>query len=336
MVDDALAPELTIWTDASHAALVARVLDLMGSKVRLIGVGGSRSSEVAALARSLDSSFEDDFRKLLVEHPAGYVLLTSMEGIGRDDIPAAVGQGAIVLTLEPLFADFDSLQLPRGKAASDALAGGAGSAGRSVFVPSFRHSPGWMSADPLEALSPPRVISFASFGGPDEGSLFARLYDAWQVVLSLTQLPESIDASLISSLPAAPENLRAATGHLTAHARLPGGAAAILEVSDRTGRAARRLRIVGDQGRLRVSDFGYEFFDAAGLLLDERPPAAMADAFVELIVAQWLRWLDRPDAAASEPPGPSESHLLACCLATLLSARTGQPESPEKMLAWRR
>lgn len=334
-----LAPEVTIWTDARTAATAGGVLELMGSAVRPIAVGGPRSAEVGDLARRLGCPAEDDFRKLMVDRPARFVLLTSMDGTAREDLAFAVAQDAVVLALEPVSETLNWLGSGRGRntgAASPSEGrdlAPSGRHGRVVAAPDFLAAPGWTgAADPLEVMGRPRLLSYMSFGGPGDCSLFARLYDAWRVVLGLVQMPESIDASLVGPLSEVPDDLRGITGHLAAHARLPDNASVVLEVSDRAAPHRRRLRMLGDQGRLLAGDFDYTLWDATGKLVDQKTNPN-GGGYVDLVARQWLRLLDRPDIPPAALPSRDEPPVLACCLASLLSARTAQAESPAKLLA---
>lgn len=328
-------PEVAIWTDPSRSGWIGRLLKLMGNSVKPIAIGGPRSAGVVELSRGLNCPVGDDFRRLQVDHPAAFVLLTTMEGVSRDDIAAALAQETIVLAVEPVVAGFDDLAPSRTRQASDPAAPAPkrvpGAAGRVVSIPAFQHAPGWTSAaDPFEVLGTVQQFGFCSFGSPDDGSLYARLFDAFRVLRSVTGLPETIDASIVGG-PLAPQgDLRGMSGHLTAHARLPGAASAVLQISDRAAPSERLLQIIGDKGRLRAGDLDYSLVDADGVTLDHQRPAGGSAAFADLIAWQWTRLLQRPVAPE---PAPDEAQLLACCLACHLSARTGQPESPAKFLS---
>src|SRR5690606_6946868 len=125
-------------------------------------------------------------------------------------------------------------------------------------------------------------------------------------------------------------------------ARMNGQCAAILQVSDRLNTHRRLLQVIGDQGALDLTDTAYRMYSKDGTLVDEgtglgsgefpglADPAASSDAFAELIAAQWRRLLDRGPAAPT--PVETEAQVLACCLACQLSARTGEAESPRKLL----
>jgi hypothetical protein len=329
---DVLPPEVLLWCGAPGAALMREVIALLGPSIRVIAVGAPTPApgSGADLAREWGCACSDDLRQLLIDHPAAFVFLATAEGVEDQDILSASAAGATVLSLQPLAASFDQWARlhPRGA---------ANLAGPGFLVPAFMHCPGWRSAaDPREALPAPRSLSFASLGPPGQGSLFARLYDAWHVLLTLADLPETIDASLTSASAPAPEDLRYISGSLSAHARLPHGRAATLQISDRAPRHARRLLALGEAGQLKVHDSCYELLDAKGEVIDAHPAAAEPPTFAALVVHHWRQFLDQPAAAQSASAPGREREALACCLACLLSSRTGQPESPGQLLDLRR
>ncbi len=307
-------------------------MDLMGSGLKPIGVGGARVAEVNQLAKELGCDKQDDLRKLLVDHPASFLLLMTLEGATHDDLHAAVSQGTTVLTLEPLAADLQELSAsmrlgvtPTGNIQD--------TTGRIVFVPAFGQSPGFLSAaDPYELLGDRRMVSLTSHGRPEHGSLHARLYDAWLTVLSFTELPETVDASLVSPLSQPPEQLRSLSGSLAAHARMPGSNAAVLEITDNAGHTDRAVRVQGDQAVLSVSDTRYALTNPNGEVLDQADQQAGPDGFADMLAAQWRKILDRPNLTGPITHSQQAADAMACCLACLLSIRTGQPESPAKLL----
>lgn len=323
------AVEATIWTDAARAATAASVLERMSGRVRAIGVGGPRAQAVAELARSLDTTRHDELRQLVVDRPARFLLLCAMEAVDLADLQSALAQGTTVLALEPPAVHLQDLAALRGSAA-------ATTGGRVVIAPAFAQSPGYVSAaEPMEAIGERRLVACESVGRPAHGSLVARLFDAWRTLLRFVTTPASVDAALVGGglADVTPRALRTLTGALTVHARTPDGSAAVIHVADRAGRPRRALHVLGDAGELRVSDGGYSLHQLDGTVLDEDRPGAEVD-HPELVAHQWRRLLDRP--AADELPGHRDTHALACQIACLLSARTGEPESPLRVLEMNR
>jgi hypothetical protein len=322
-------PTATIWTDGPQAAVVMQILEQLGPDCRVIGVGGPRVSEVDDLARALSVRREDDLRKLLVENRSPFVLLATMADVARDDLAMAVGFGATVLTLEPAAAGFDDLKPPTKTRGADKV-----QQGRLLLAPSFLRSAGWLSAaQPQQVLGQTQLIGFTSLGQPREGSLFARLADAWSVLLSLAPMPQMVHAAMSGPMATVADDLRGATGHLAVQARWATNLAASLQISDRAGLSVRRLHVLGSEGHLVVGERDYRLHDSAGKLLDHLDSDAAPPPYAQLVAEDWRLLIRQPPAAP--PPDQvrlHEARVLACCLACLLSARTMQPESPEKVL----
>ncbi len=330
---DSPVSETTIWTDGRSARTVAAVLDALGPAVRPLAVGGPRADAITDLARQLDRPCEDDLRKLLVHYPAAFVLLATAKGVRPEHLHTAVEHGTTVLSLEPVADDLPALaELTE---APSRRRGGVGATyGHVVHAPAFVASPGHLSAaEPHEALGPQRTVLFQSVGRPGEGSLFARLFDAWRTVLTLAPMPLTIDATLVAEEPDVPQSLRRIAGSMTAHARLPGAGAVVLSVADRAGATHRHLHVLGDAAELRVTDTGYTLHQATGQLLDRGNPYTRLP-FAELVAHQWRSVLDRRPAAAADAH-PRDADALACCLTCLLSARTAAPEDPRRILELR-
>ncbi|HEX7008814.1 MAG TPA: hypothetical protein VF184_02460, partial [Phycisphaeraceae bacterium] len=99
-----LSPEVTIWTDGEYAPQVRALLELMGTAVHPLAVGGPRVGEVDELARSLGVDRFDDLRQMLVSHPAAFWLLACRASVDVEDLAGSLHQGTLVLSLEPVAA----------------------------------------------------------------------------------------------------------------------------------------------------------------------------------------------------------------------------------------
>ncbi len=336
--------DTVIWLDADRADLVQRVVHAMGNAPRVVGIGGPRQAQINQLAKQLACPHEDDIRKLLIDHPAKFLLLASMQGVGPSDALTAIEQGFTVLTLEPIVSDISQPALSEPLLAAAGAGPSRSTTGRAapgaqppltsvVWLPAFERSKGWVSAaDP--DLGPPQAVFFAGTGQPTDCSLFARLFDAWRTVLGVVaQLPERIDAALSGPLPEAPENPRGITGHINALARFANGATAAVQVSDRAAQLERTLQIISPQGHLLATDTGYQLFDAAGHRQDQSDQKPQAVDYATLVASHWKDLIS--DTNTAKPPTPTtvrDASVLACCMACLLSARTTQPESPAMLL----
>jgi hypothetical protein len=116
---------------------------------------------------------------------------------------------------------------------------------------------------------------------------------------------------------------------------MPDASAAVLAVTDRAGQRSRRLEAIGDEAQLTVTDAGYSLWQVTGDEIDSHPPADPEPSYIQLIVDQWQRLIERP-ATAHPPASRDHARALACVEACLLSARTGQPENPRKLLEMHR
>jgi len=317
-------PEVIVWTDASRVSIVRELLQHMAGKVQCIGIGGPRSGELEQLAGELELSTLDDLRQLIIDKPAAYVMLATMQDVSPDDVIAAMNGGSLVLALEPVAADHSDISRLHPRIAPE---------GRYELSPAFLRGAGWHSAaDPLDVLGEIKLINFTSFARPNTQSLFAQLVDAWQVILHFAPLPYTIDASLGGPLQRAPEDPRGLTGHLTAHARLANGSACTLQISDMAASRTRRLDVVGKTGLIFVNDDHYRLYEEEGSTLDSNPHEPEPPGFAHLIAEDWQQLMREPLGSSPRPDAKLEASTLTCALACLLSARTGQPESPEKLL----
>ena len=324
--------QAVVWTDANTAPTLAQAVGQMGHTLHTVGVGGPRSAAVEQLARPLELEPYDDLRLLLRDHPAHLLLLGTMEGVAVDDLLTAADPPLHILSLEPMAASLQTLAelhapLIKGRSASST----AMEAATLTPLPAFLSAPGFRAAaDPYEVLGEPRCLSLLSMGQPAHGSLFARLLDGWLTLLSFAAMPETIDASLTSPAGDIPETLDQLTGHLSAHARFTDGGAAVLSLCDRAGETRRQLEVIGADGHLHVTDGNYRLRHADGSEVDHTDPPQEPLAFADLVADQWQQHLHRPEPLGAASPRHADA--LACCLACLLSARTGQPESPHRQL----
>jgi hypothetical protein len=228
-----------------------------------------------------------------------------------------------------------------------ALVKGAGVAGpaRAEFVPLlWRVRSMANTRDALSNLGIARTMSVSMRCGRSEGTLGARLYDAMQLVHAVMGVPETIDAAVVTLSGAggvhmAPaDTLVSLQGELTANLRFNSGRSATLSLSDRCGGWFRGGTIVGEHGCIRFDERGFEHIDPNGAVVDESPPKPKPGTRKKVVEApsaglmisdQIARMMD-PRAALFEPF--DEINVLAMCEAALLSARTGQGESPETIL----
>ena len=197
------------------------------------------------------------------------------------------------------------------------------------LTPLMRRSPGFLAASGVtEQFGEIASASVFMGRGPGEGSLFAALFDAVDLVDELMGPVESLDASLAAPIAGVPESMRVLRGHMTLNLRCGPNRSAAVVVSDSAGQWHRQVTVLGNGGRLDINDVGIRWLSPTGEVLDQsthkRPPTAG-----ELVGMQILRRLNNqetPDAP------PDHARTLALCEAARVSCRTRQSESPQRML----
>ncbi len=346
---DGLTPTIA-WLDASQAGLVARVAELAG--LRIVAAGGPRRG--AAKGRSPGgepaliegATGFDDLRHATATIDAKLLLAATSEpsepgrtnhdhALDAEILKQCRGRSLLVVSLEP--APGSVVELASSRA-------GAGSDG-ARFVPLLAHARSWANtSDALANFGAIRTVSIAARCAPGEGTLGGRLFDAMHLLHQLLGTPEQIDAAVVAGdavqglRPAPAETVAGLRGDLTANLRFAGGRAASLSLSDRAGPWFRAGAVLGEGGSIRFTESGFEHLSVDGTLVDESPakpkpgsrkkatePVTAAGAIAEQI----RRGLD-PHTPAPEPY--NLAGVLAMCEAAVLSARTGQPESPETIL----
>ncbi len=308
--------EALVWTDEPRAGLVERVLGKL-PEVSVLAVGCPRRGGITELARQFDAEAGDDLRKMLVDHPARFLLLATAEAVNQKAAFTALESGTDVLAVEP-----------PGAAASQAIVIEPTDTtfGRLVPTPWLRLSrPLLAAAEPEQVYGQAQSASAVALGPPEAGSLLARLFDVFDITCRLFGMPAMIDAALAGPLAKVPDDLRGLTGHLTANLHLQERAAATVHASDRAAVWHRRLDVLGDAGQLSLNDRGYRLHNADGTEMDamvENDGGPVDPA--ELIARQWRWMIDHPGG----PVPADRREVLACCQAAMLSCRTAQPESP--------
>ena len=271
------------------------------------------------LARKLDLPFDDDLRKLMVDHPPAGLLLLSVAEVSIKDLEAADQTQMMVHTIEPVTSTITQV---------GPVTVSCG------LLPRFDHCAGWaQAADPLSSLGKLDQIHFANIGPKTDASLFARLVDSWEHVLSMTQIPTDVDA-VLSCTKVIPENLDKITGHLSIQGRLSNGGCIQMILSDCTAMTRRQMMLLGDEGQIIVTDTRYELYQPDGMVIDNWISEQECPRYAQLISESWFNALTNPYAQASDESIriKRRKEALGCAHACLISARTGESETPGRVL----
>jgi len=268
-----------------------------------------------------------------------------------EELDSAEERGVKVATLEPIPAALTQFA----EAGVKLAGGGAGVAGGPEMESAPVHGGrDWALLAPLSrfarpvrelleilpTIGAPRALSIHSFGTPAHGSLGARLFDAADLAVLLMgpALPEAVHAVYttpapgargVHTAPPAPDHIRGLDGDVSASLRFDGNRAATITASNRAGSHALALTLLTESAtvsvradRLTVHHHGEGVIPVA--------PAARPDEdpFVEALATQLTRYMDSGVGLAGQVDFAA---TLALCQAALLSARTGEPESPSTM-----
>lgn len=350
-----------VWLDARQSVHVSRACAAAGLEVVAVGSPTSPGSTPHAGEPGLGDVFTgaarvQDLRHSLATLEVDVAFICTPwpeEGIRAGaqqsvlDDPAVLStcreRSIRLLPLEPVpasLADYRTMPAP-------------GAAPPIEMVPLMVRSPTILGlGDAVSAIGPIRSLFLSVRCGLGQGTAAARLFDAMSLIHSFLGQPESIDCSVVPPgaasgvHPSPPEFLRALRGDVTANLRFSAAQAASLSISDRAGPWFRGITLLGDQGCIRMTDDGVEVHGPDGSPLEvpvssqskqpvkptartKKSGASEADTGVRVLSDQIQRALD-PRRPAQPPLDLPQ--ILAMCEAALLSARTGQNESPATML----
>jgi hypothetical protein len=302
---------MTVWGELAQAEFLREVLAL--GSLELAAIGAPRSADAGALAAAFDVERLDDLR-----HPPGPDLadvhwLMAPAPITAEARRALAASGVPVVSSEPRPLDLDDLlEDPH-------------DADVAAFAPRMRRGPGFRSAiDALTEFGRAETIWIAMASASSAGTLFARLFDAMDVLLSVGGTVVSVDAALAGPPGPVPETLRELQGHLTLNARLADGRAAVIATSHAAGTWFRDVRLLGPGGVFRIGDTGYVWDAPDGPETGgTSAPATAAAVFADQLV--------RCAGGMADDPGPDVASIFALCEAARLSCRTGDGETPERV-----
>ena len=309
------AVRMIVWAQSNQESLVRDMVRRSGFD--LVGIGSAKSADAAALGQALDVETVANLRDAILRDDVQLLWLAAPEPLEADERRLIRQQATLTISLEPRPGSIAQLQSDPAEADT------------ARFVPLMRQSPGYRAAQEVfEQLGNRQCVNVSFRSGPSEGSLFARLFDAIDLLDALCGDVEMMDAALAGPLSAPPESLSGLRGHLTLNMRFSGNCCACVALSDCAGSWFRGVTVLAEAGCLRIDDQGFEWISPDGEIIDSHREKKRATPG-ELIAVHAMRVLE--NVQATEPP-PDHAKLLAVCEATRLSCRTGQGETPRKML----
>lgn len=332
-----------VWAMPEQVEMLVPVLERIG--IQVVGAGCPISAQSGTVAKTFGCDVEDDLRHLLSTQRPDLVLLASTRGFADQEseldfaaLEHAHSQEVSVATLEPL-PTRPGVMTGTGWMDSNHA---RYSTELAVIVPMIRQTnlvDELMAT--LETFGAIRSMSVSLSAPSSFGSLGARIFEAMDLVRTLVGVPQTIDASFQSAHrvgvttgihPLPGQSLRDLEGILTAHLRMPDGRGIVMQITDQVGLSALRLSILGSEGQIMVTDYGFERFDASGKLIDScqmiklNPQYKLdLDPIAIRLSEQLIQLCSGVGPVRAPVDHPS---VFAMGHAALLSARTGQGETP--------
>ncbi|MCL4220741.1 MAG: hypothetical protein KJZ65_05175 [Phycisphaerales bacterium] len=321
------------WLRADQVALVRAVAQQ--ANLHFVSAGTEDRGRSAAVAADLhpDARAENDLRAAMSATDAAVVLLADAGDFGElpadaSAVAAARGRGTLVCSLEPIppsvsAASASEWAQPLAAAPLHAQVVNLASPESNAAMREARHA--------LDGFGAMTALSVSVTAGSEAGSLGARLYAAMDLIFMFAGQPEVISAQVVQ-----PRALRGARfeklsqmhGTLTASVRFADQRAAAILASNQNGPWHHGVTILGEGGRLRVWDEGFVWTDPSGRMVDEHrsDPLGDGEPAPSGLADRLRRAIDSPRVCAHN------AIVLAMAETALLSARTGNAESPSTLL----
>ena len=259
------------------------------ANVRFKAIGTTEQSSLPDICSSLKAEPCTDIRTMAASHDDAIMWIAEPGSFDVSLCELLRRRSNQTVTTTPLSGNLDDLVHEAGKSPA------------AKYVPLFRRSAGYGEAsDDIEQFGQPISAHCTMTCGSEEGTLWAKLFDAMDCVISLFGTPELVQAYLHSSkIPEEPCDL---VGHMTVNMKFTGSRCATLLLSDQST-WKRELQMIGDNHSLTFGD---------------------NDSTFSQLIAQGIH--------SSEPTVADAPKVLALCESARLSCLTGSAEQPSRVL----
>jgi len=307
------APAAIAWLDPAHAD--AAVAAIRRAGLALAGVGSPARGQTGPLADTHGVPPLQDLRAALASSDARLALIDAAPApLDARAVSDAERRGLRIVTTRPFAASLAELAetgLLRQQA-------GARTVDAVHLVPRLRAHPAFRAAaEVLETFGRFQLVTIESTHPPAAGGFTPALFAAIEAALTLVGPPELIDAT--GARPGSTD-----TPHLAALLRFPDGRAGQLAVTE-AGAWSWRLTLHGPEGRLTIRPSGFDWHGPDGDKRDEHRAEADSSDYHAVLAASLAALTD---PGGRRDPAPDWVSLHSTADAALLSARTGQAESP--------
>ena len=302
------------WAAPNQAQLIQETARSTGAQV--VAIASPTPQGAPELSKALDTRRVEDLRNAIHQGEFDVLWLAAPEPASAEVRRLIRELKVRTVSCEPQVGDIGEL-----------LADPQGGIGTSV-VPLMRRSPGYRAAaQTIPQFGEAQCVNVFFRSGPGQGTLFARLYDAMDVLLDLCGEIETINAGLAGPLANVPDNLHGLRGHMSGNLRFKPNRCACVALSDGAGTWFRGVTVLGEGGCLRISDAGFEWIGPDGRVLDQHQSEKANILPGELIGMQIRRLQEGLDSGEQ----PDNISLMSMCESARLSCLTGQDEAPAKL-----
>jgi len=198
------------------------------------------------------------------------------------------------------------------------------------FLPLMRFGRPYRGAEQiLESFGSVNSAHVEMIAGMDGVTSASLLFDAMDLINGLFGMPDNLFAARAGEGMPPPDASTPLTGHIVVSLRYPNCAAAAVSIAEGGGQWSRRIALLGEGGRLIVSDDGVEWLSAEGEILDAGRGQTTDIPSAGEVAAHHLKRL----AQQREPVDEINQTIATLCLceAVRLSCITGQVEDPGRI-----
>ena len=305
------------WGVESQQSLIRTANAVDGIEVVL--AGSPSPDESREFAKAADAERIDDLRAALLRDDWDVAWLIAPGCLDTDIRRVIQGLDKPVATSTP---PSDTVQVIASEDPTGSI---------THFLPLMRFGRPYRGAEQiLESFGTVNSAHVEMIAGMDGVTSASLLFDAMDLVNGLFGMPDNLFAARAGEGMPAPDASTPLTGHIVISLRYPKCAAAAVSIAEGGGKWSRRIALLGEGGRLIVSDDGVEWLSAEGEILDAGRGQTTDIPSAGEVAAHHLKRL----AQQREPLDEVNQTIATLCLceAVRLSCITGQVEDPGRIV----
>ena len=201
---------------------------------------------------------------------------------------------------------------------------------RARFIPLMRLGRPYRGAEQaLESFGAKHSAHLEMIAGHEGVTSASMLYDAMDLTFGLLGMPDNLFAARAGGDSPGRTDRLPVDGHIVVSLRYPNRCAAAVSIAQGGGQWSRRLAVLGEGGRIIVSDDGVEWISSEGDILDAGRGQTTDVPAAGEVAAHHLKRLATQREPLDDPDTSFET--LCLCEAVRLSCTTGQAEDPGRI-----